>query len=320
MHYTMKDIARECGVGVMTVSRAFKNDASISPETRKKILDTARKYSYTPNLSARSLKTKGSNIIGWIVPSTKNKFFFQLIPFVQKKLIEKDYSLVLSFISQDTNELSALNDILASRPELVLVHDHSICSLVKDEGISTNTKFICLFQNNAPEDVSKLYIDDIKGTQLATEHLIENGHTRIAFIGSSGRVEGYKAAMAAHGLSHEGLFFDKKNRNVDEVKNFILNTHPSAVISFGSWNTIVYAAITLADLKIPNDISLVMFDDSDIATLLDIDVISHPLDELSDKIVDIIVKTVDSQNSVTLHSEVIDPILIKRRSVKNLNN
>ncbi len=318
MKYTMKDIAKECNVGVMTVSRAFRNDASIKPETRKKVLEVAEKHAYIPNISARNLKSSGSRVIGWIIPNVNNSFYLNLIPYIQERLNANDYSLVVDFITSSTNEFDALQNIMASRPEVVISSEKCIKQYQNITEPIFDTKFIQFTGQNTDNNTPKLLINDNYGTQIATEHLICNGHKRIAFCGTGPRVEDYMQTMAENGLSYEGLVCPEAN-NITKLIDFFNKEKPTAVLSFGRGNIYVYAAITQAHLNIPNDISIVMYDDSSLAQLLDIDVIAHPMENVANELVHLILESVNlSSNDHVL--SLINPTLIIRNSVKNISS
>lgn len=92
---TIKEIARMCGVGVSTVSRAINNHPDINPETKERIMETIRRYNYVPNNSARNLKRAESNAIAVMVKGVSNPFFGPVIQTMERKIVNKNYSFVL---------------------------------------------------------------------------------------------------------------------------------------------------------------------------------------------------------------------------------
>ena len=102
---TIKDIAKICGVGVSTVSRAINNHPDINPETKKLIMNTIREYSYVPNNSAQNLKRVESNTIALLTKGVGNPLFAEMIQTVQSDVLGKDYLFVLQQVDEMENEL-----------------------------------------------------------------------------------------------------------------------------------------------------------------------------------------------------------------------
>ncbi len=123
MKYTLKDVATECGLSVYAVSRVINNKPIyLVEEKRRKILDTAKKMNYRPNLLAKSLKSRKSNIIGLIVSDISDPFYLELIADMEKILSESGYSLLVSgrFDNLD-KELEALSIMQSRECELILI-------------------------------------------------------------------------------------------------------------------------------------------------------------------------------------------------------
>ena len=102
---TIKDIARLCGVGVSTVSRAINNHPDINEETKQMILETIRKYNYVPNNSARNLKRSDSKTIAVLIKGISNPFFADMIQVFEREINRKKYSFVLQHVEEDEDEV-----------------------------------------------------------------------------------------------------------------------------------------------------------------------------------------------------------------------
>ena len=102
---TIKDIARMCGVGVSTVSRAMNNHPDINEETKQKVMDIIKEYNYIPNNSARNLKLSESNSIAILVKGISNPFFMKMIKVMEKEIQKKKYALVLHHVEMNEDEV-----------------------------------------------------------------------------------------------------------------------------------------------------------------------------------------------------------------------
>ena len=102
---TIKEIARLCGVGVSTVSRAINNHPDINPETKEKVLEVIREYNYYPNNSARNLKRSASSTIAVLVKGVSNPFFGSIIQVLEQEIKHKKYTFVLQHVEENEDEI-----------------------------------------------------------------------------------------------------------------------------------------------------------------------------------------------------------------------
>lgn len=104
-HITIKEVAKLCGVGVSTVSRAINNHPDINPETKQKILDAIREYNYVPNNSARNLKRADSNTIAVIIKEISNSYWGVMLHVLEREVRDRKYCLVLQNVADDEDEV-----------------------------------------------------------------------------------------------------------------------------------------------------------------------------------------------------------------------
>ena len=110
---TIKDIAKICGVGVSTVSRAINNHPDINPETKEKIMNTIKEYGYVPNNSARNLKRVDAKAIAVLVKGIANPFFANMIKIIEEECKRKRYSMELQHIESDEDEVDVIYEIIS---------------------------------------------------------------------------------------------------------------------------------------------------------------------------------------------------------------
>jgi LacI family transcriptional regulator len=207
MAATMKDIARDLGVSVVTVSKVLRNHSDIGEQTRKRVLQRMKEVNYQPNPAARTLITGRTNLIGLIVPDLVHPFFAQVAKGISAKLRTREYSLIISSSEDDPNmERREIDQMLARRVDaLILATTQSSVESVRkmqDLGIP----FVLLDRKIEGVSANFVGIDDVNAGMMATNHLMDVGCKVIAHIGGSDvstaldRQSGYSLALAKRGL------------------------------------------------------------------------------------------------------------------------
>ena len=198
----LKDIAAELGVSVVTVSRALRNRPDIAEDTKTKILERIKRLNYRPNLTARSLVTGRSSLIGLVVPDLIHPFFAEIAKGLSAKLREKEYYLIVSSSESDGQlEQDEIEHMLSHHLDCFVV-----ASCQKDPGtlrrIGEAGVPLVLIDRGFPGFACNFVgVDDFKVGELATEHLIAQSCRRIAHIRGPAtkvgnlRAEGYSAAF-----------------------------------------------------------------------------------------------------------------------------
>src|SRR5271168_3414156 len=208
MPATMKSIAHDLGVSVVTVSKVLHNHADISAETRKRVLRRMKEVNYQPNLAARALSTGRTSLIGLIVPDLVHPFFAQVAKGISASLSAQGYSLIISSSEENPQlERREIEQMIARGVDAVILasteSEQSNVRKLTERGMP----FVLLDRKIPGLAANFVGIDDVLAGSMATEHLIEIGCKRIAHIGGSevstarDRKEGYDATLAAHGLT-----------------------------------------------------------------------------------------------------------------------
>ncbi len=206
-------VAAAAGISYATVSRVFNNRAGVNPETRRRVLEAAARLGYVPNPIARGLSTKATAAIGIIVPGIADPFFMPIIQSIE----EAARQLGLATLLRDTGRSTAA--ALASAHMLAQFHVSGVIILggseQRDEELAQQLKgtpTVVVLRQAKAAHFPAVYIDHAVGAQRATNHLVELGRRRIAFVGGDtdsvaalGRLAGYRAALAAAGLPESRL-------------------------------------------------------------------------------------------------------------------
>jgi LacI family transcriptional regulator len=299
MAITMKDIARDLGVSVVTVSKVLRNHSDISAETRKRVLLRMKELNYQPNPAARALVTGRTNLIGLIVPDLVHPFFAEVAKGISGSLRSQEYSLIIASSEDDANlERREIEQMLARRVDaLILASTQSNPETVRriqDQKLP----YVLLDRKIAGVSANFVGIDDVMAGETATTHLLQIGCTTIAHIGGSDvstavdRQAGYSRTLARAGMSLSSEYVVTYGRGDDSgdsagyngMKKLLqLNPRPDGVfclndpVAMGAMRAVVEAG-----LRIPSDVAIVgcgnvHYDDLLIVPLTSIDQGSYDL-------------------------------------------
>ncbi len=329
----MKDIARDLGVSVVTVSKVLRNHSDISEETRERVLKRMRELNYQPNLAARALVTGKTLTVGLIAPDLVHSFFSQVAKGLSNVLRQRDYGLIISS-SEDDPELE--------RKEIDLMIARRVDGLV----IASVQRSLDTFQHIEEQRVPYVLIDrkfeglkanfvgvndEAVGEQV-TEHLIACGYRRIAHIGGEdvstavGRREGYRRALARHGIDNPPIYVLSRPHGDDEgdvtgykaMKGLLqLNPRPDAVFCFNDPTALgVMKAILEAGLRIPEDIAVAGCGDVRYAEFLRVPLTSVNQDSVAigENAARLLLAAIDSKTPLKPKSVLIAPKLVVRQS------
>ena len=200
----MKDIARELGLSVVTVSKALRNHGDISEATRKRVMRRIEEVGYRPNLTARALITGRTYTMGLIVPDLLHAFFAQIAKALSRAVRQKNYGVLIASSEEDPElERQEIAQLLARRVDAILIASAqwSVESFRRIE--EQNTPYILIDRHFAGLAANFVGSDDVAAGRMATEHLISQGCRRIVHIRGPqlstglGRLEGYRLALSS---------------------------------------------------------------------------------------------------------------------------
>lgn len=280
---TIRDIAREAGVSVATISRVLNGRGHVAPETRELVLRVVRERGFSLNRSARALSGGRTGLVGVTLPLIHAPYFSELTASVADALYEHDLRAVLCPTAHEHDrEVTLLERVLRgttdgavlvlpseSSEELVALADHGYRFVVLDPLTPLDPSIACVSAANTA------------GAHAATRHLLELGHRRIAVItGPPGwcateeRLAGYRAALAGAGLLPDPVLeapadFEVPGGRRAAAALLALPEPPTAVLAFND-NLALGAMQVAAEraVRVPDDLSVVGFDDSDFAALV----------------------------------------------------
>lgn len=336
---TIKDIARICGVGVSTVSRAINDHPAINQETKKKIMQVVREHNYIPNNSARSLKRQDTKSIAVLVKGINNAFFSEMIEVLEAEIKDKDYAMVLQNVDFDEDEVDvALQLVRERRPKGIiflggyLVHSEEKLEQLGVPFILSTTGIVPKGYNRTT--YSSVAVDDTKESCKIVDYLCRNGHKDIAIICARGtdasigklRLEGYKKALKKNKIPvREELILPMREEFEDYslengymvMKEFLKKGSCTAVFAISDVLAIgAGRAIAEAGLKVPEDISVVGYDDVEISKYLvpALTTVKQPVDSIARETARILFDIID--NGARHQHCVFEGELVMRESAK----
>ncbi|WP_207428360.1 LacI family DNA-binding transcriptional regulator [Pedobacter sp. SYSU D00535] len=329
---TIKDIAKALGLSTSTVSRALRGGYEISEETKKIVLDYAKKINYKPNPIALSLKERRSHSIGVVVCEIANSFFSQAINGIESIAYGAGYHVIITQ-SNESYEREIINvQHLASRSVdgllISLSAGSSDISYLKE--LHAKGLPIVFFDRVSSEiQTHKVIANNIKGAHEATEYLINLGHKRIAHFTNAAhlsitkeRLEGYKGALQKHGLPFEekhvkySEYGGMRKEEVDQLVKELLDLpeRPDAIfIAQDRLSTGFLKSVKRADPDYARNITIAGFTNSNVVDLFSpsITAVRQPAFEIGQAATQLLIQLIESKYPVTeFETKVLDTELI----------
>ena len=278
MSLTIKDIARESGYAVGTVSRVLNNHPDVSDKARAKIMEVVDKYHFKLNSNAKHLKQQASNGIAIIVKGNQNMLFASIVEQMQGMIREKGYACLMYYIGEMEDELEQALQVIVERRPMGILFLGSNLAYFKERFDSV--KIPCVLVTNSGEslgfeNLSSVSTDDSEAAYAAVSHLIELGHQKIGILG--GQLEKSRAAITRYigcrkAFDEFGVSFESDrqyepalfsiSQGYDAMER-LMDRMPEMTAVFAMSDTMALGAIrAIRDrgLSVPEDISVVGFD------------------------------------------------------------
>lgn len=270
---TIKDVAKEAGVAISTVSNVLNHVDIVSEETKQKVLDAVNKLNYVPNMNAKFLKSNKKNTIGLFLPSIQGDFYRMLMQAIHMQCRRKGYLLNIYISNENTSE-EIYSMITSSGVEGAIVFNEQLHEEYVERISSAGMPIVFIDREYYGENLSSVVIDHLEGASKAMEYLIKQGHRRIGYIRGIGnrddelRFQAYRNVMEKYHLS------------VDE--NIMLNGYFEEAVAYSEMRVLLLKGIDLPDAmfcandemawgciralmevgyKVPEEISVIGYDD-----------------------------------------------------------
>ena len=333
---SMKDIATELNISITTVSFVINGkgeEMGISSATAKKVNDLIKKRGFNPNSAARILRTGKSKTIGLIVEDIGNFFFGNIAKIIEIEAHKNGYNVFFSSTENDNLTAKALiNKMKTSSVDGFIITATSGLQEEIERLKRENIPYV-LIDRLVPEvDSNYVILDNYQGAYDLTKHLLDRGYSNIGFISISNgmsqmidRRKGFEDALghAKNKVSADAVMevsFDESEENIkNAIAQFIINNPKLDALFFATNYLGVQGieALQLCNLKIPEDIAVVSFDDNDLFRLLtpSITVSAQPIKERATKSIDMLLRIINKEQKLSKPTgEVITPNIIIRNS------
>ncbi len=325
---TIRDVAKWAGVGLGTVSRVLNGSPHVREATRQRVLDAIEALNYSPNPIARRLSLGKTLTIAAVVPFFTRPSAVERLRGIESVIAESEYDLIVFNIETPERREACLRN-LARRERvdgvLILSLPLDSAAILRFQRAQMPIVLIDVNHPSTPE-LSRVVVDDVAGGRMATQHLIDLGHQRIGFIGdpvndafpftsSRDRYKGYRQALRAAGLKVRPEFERHGEHGRDTARElaaemFTLDERPTAVFAASDMQALgVLEAAREAGLRVPEDLSVIGYDDIEIAKYLGLTTVRQLLFESGDCGVRLLLEYIEDPEKApechTLPSEVV---------------
>ncbi len=329
---TIYDIAREAGVGIGTVSRVLNNSTSVTPETRSRVKEIAKRLNYQPHTYAQRLARRQSETISAIIPFFTNYFFIEVLQGIQDKISQLGYDLVLYGVNNvDQVETHISRALQRGRVDGILFFSmklpEKIVSRLKD------AKLPMVLVDTVSPHFDSISVANVEGAYAATTHLIELGHHSIGMVDAQlvstpalERLQGYKHALESHSIQYRECMVrtgtnsrqDGFNREAGyEAMTEFMKMGPEMPRAFFVSSDIqamgAIAALTESGFRVPEDVAIVGFDDIELARHIRLTTMRQPMYQMGVLAIERLVARMSNPEMEILHTT-FSPTLIVRES------
>jgi LacI family purine nucleotide synthesis repressor len=323
---TIKDIAKEAGVSISTVSNALNDMGNVGEETKNRIIQISKEMNYVPNLNAKLLRNRKTRNIGLFLPNVIGQFYYFLIQSMYSVCQREKYSLQIFVCNFERGEKLTTNILSSNIDGAVILHDgfqESELELLKNKPMP----FVFLDRNVSDDNISSVLVDNEQGIVRAVDYLISTKHKRIAFMmGNENydgiiRFEAFKQAMSKYDIKYDenlvlqGYFEEAAAYNAIRAAFSYRMEIPDAILCENDEMARgCIKALNDLNIRVPEDVSIIGFDDTDVAKYCNppLTTIHSPINEMGEKAVKEIIRLLEKGEIGTV--SVLDTKLIIRDS------
>lgn len=338
---TLSDIAATTGVATMTVSRVVNGTGYVSEETREKVMTAVKEMSYRRNGLARNLKRQRTDTVGLVLGDISNPYSSELANAVRESLSFRGYNLFICISEQSAKEdITAFESLVDHNVDGIIVATRS--NREGDERLTviahSNVPMVVVGRDFHHDAVDSISADNLTGGFEATQHLIDLGHQRIAFIGAAyenrkslKRLQGYLMALEQHGIEFDERLITGRKESASDVPGYSTETigyegmkrllslpkPPTAVFARNDFTALgAMTAVKEAGLSIPQDIAVVGFDDTPLAvhTSPALTTVRQPMRQQGQLAAEMLVRRIVDDTAKEREDVVLDCELIVRES------
>ena len=327
---TITDVAREARVSASTVSHVINETRFVSDQVKQRVHAAMEALNYQPNVIARSLRTRETLTVGVVVSDVTNPFFTSIVRAIEDEVLKQGYSIILCDTDEKPErEQAYLRLLMGRRVDGLIVAPSSGNADLLRSAIESGLPVVLLDRSIPGLTADVVLSDNESGAFDAVSYLIGMGHRRIGIIAgrlevSTGadRMAGYVRAIRTHGIPADESLIEvakfKRDIAYDKTMKMLNRAEPPTAL-FVCNNVMTagtMAALKAAGKKVPEDISVIGFDDSEWAALMDppLTVVAQPIVELGTRAAQTLMRRISRGRVKTPRAVVLKPELILRDS------
>jgi LacI family transcriptional regulator len=278
---TIKDVAREAGVSVATVSRVWNEAAFVSTETRQRVAAVAARLGYSPHGAARSLITRTTHALGVLLPDLYGEFFSEIIRGIDHTAQAAGYHILVSSSHDSKDEIDAALRSMRGRVDGLIIMSPDLEARRTLQTLQGSFPVVLLNGGAEAKAFDTITIENHEGAREMTRHLIARGHRRIAMVcgpqrnyDAAERLRGYHTALTESGIEHEASLVVRGD--FSELSGYgavsqLLELEPRPTAIFAANDSMAIGALSAlreAGLRVPDDVAVAGFDDIPLARYL----------------------------------------------------
>lgn len=332
MAVTIYDVARAAGVGISTVSRVLNENVNVSSRTRRKVLEAIEALGYKPNLMARNLSRSHMRTVGVVLSYLTNPFQVAVLQGIEQTLAESDVDLIIfNLDSQDRRNTLLENLSEGRRSNGLIIVSFSPSAPFRERFQRYNIPIV--ITDNYDEHLPSVYVDNVYGGYLATRHLIDLGHRRIAYIhdhfkapnGPDGnwpgldRRKGYVQALGEANIEIDLSLIQEGNghtrRRGREAGAALLSQAQPPTAIFAASDMLALGVLEHArneGIQIPQDLAVVGFDDIELASFADLTTVRQPMHQMGSQAAKMVLELMNGTTPTESHHQLSLELVVRR--------
>lgn len=329
----IRDVAKRAGVSITTVSRVINNIDPVNPETRLAVEQAMVELEYVPNQLARGMRTKRTNTIGVIIPEFLNSFYHELFQYIEEEAALTGYSLFVCSTREHTDQgIDQIKELISRRIDGIVLCTYrgDVRMLTYLEQVAGDIPVIFLDNLGRDYQVNTIYTDGFTAMEKMVFHLVDLGHTNIAFIKgleqypvANDRFAGFKHGMEKNSLAVDQSYIFEGDYSLQSgymASQYFFEQCPkgppdaimaaSDLMAIGAINYLLSKGI-----KIPQDVAVTGYDDISLARLMvpSLTTIAQPIRDIAKQSMNLIINSKEARAKERKHL-VLEGVLKIRHS------
>lgn len=338
MGNTIEDVAKLAGVSRATAGRVIGNYGSVSEDAKERVLNAIKELNYQPNVMAQGLRSHSTKTIAVILGSIKNNYCNALVYAIEKEAQKNGFNIIICNTREDIkNEIKHIQNMRSRQVDGIIL----MSAFKTDEEIpkqykklyDSDTSMVFVDRKIHGLDKDIIMTNNIEASYNATEYLINLGHKKIGVIATKDystvreRIDGYKRALEDNHIEIHPEYIEQIDgllkEDAEKAANKLMDEHPEITAIYVLNNSLccgVLLELKKRNLKLKEDISLIVWDDEELNELYDITTVVQPIPEIGKKATAQLFEIIKGNKNKLERTKELKAEMVIRDSCKNLNS